>query len=185
MGFCKRVDYMTKNDHLQSYAGLMNTLLSQVSPHTHSCTYNPEHLGAMFECPVKSVVYTVEKLCEVTNKIVTQIKSSNFQHILRVLLIKHYNDFPQRTLHGFLKILTIATSEAIAESQGSLIDALHLRYKNTDSDDRRVQNDLQIRLMAPSPCSTGCYENGKKPLFSKNPPWGDGGGYRKLLQIPI
>ena len=131
----------------------MNTLLSQVSPHTHSCTYNPEHLGAMFECPVKSVVYTVEKLCEVTNKIVTQIKSSNFQHILRVLLIKHYNDFPQRTLHGFLKILTIATSEAIAESQGSLIDALHLRYKNTDSDDRRVQKELQIRLMAPSPCS--------------------------------
>ena len=86
-------------------------------------------------------------------KIVTQIKSSNFQHILRVLLIKHYNDFPQRTLHGFLKILTIATSEAIAESQGSLIDALHLRYKNTDSDDRRVQKELQIRLMAPSPCS--------------------------------
>jgi len=66
---------------------------------------------------------------------------------------QRYNDFPQRTLHGFLKILTIVTSEAIAESHGSLIDALHLRYKNTDSDDRRVQKELQIRLMAPSPCS--------------------------------
>jgi hypothetical protein len=88
---------------------------TQVTPHIHSCTYNPEHLGAIFVCSIKSVVYTVEKFCEVINKIVRDIKSSNFQYILRVLLIKHYNDFPQNTLHGFFKILTIATSEAIAE----------------------------------------------------------------------
>ena len=46
-------------------------------------------------------------------------------------------------------VLTIPSSEAIAETQGSSIDALHLRYKNNDKDDIRLQDELKVRLMGP------------------------------------
>ena len=49
-------------------------------------------------------------------------------------------------------LLAVATSEAIAEAQGSHIDSLHECHCNTDKDDIRLQKELQLKLMGPDPC---------------------------------
>ena len=74
---------------------------------------------------------------------------------LRQILVRPelYNDLPEEMLQGLLRVLCIATSEAIAETHGSMIDNLHLRYCKTDVDDMRVQRELRVKLMAPTPCT--------------------------------
>ena len=41
----------------------------------------------------------------------------------------------------------------IAETHGSSIDQLKLRYCHTDQDYKRLQNELKIQLMGPPPCT--------------------------------
>ena len=57
-------------------------------------------------------------------------------------------------LHGIFRVLVIVTSKVIAKMQkthGSCIEKLHLRCKNSDKDDKRLQKDLNVQLMACTP----------------------------------
>ena len=78
----------------------------------------------------------------------------SFNTALRsVLTDSRYRDLPEKFLAGFVEILAIPVSEAIAETHGSEIDKLKLRYCRTDPDFRRLQNELKIKLMGPPPCT--------------------------------
>ena len=73
--------------------------------------------------------------------------------VLRQILIRSefYGDLPQEFVHGLMQILCLATSEAVAETYGSLINKLHLCYCNTDPDNKCVQRGLKLRLVGPEP----------------------------------
>ncbi len=66
----------------------------------------------------------------------------DFNAFLRVVLTdpEMYLNLPINVFDDLMLILTIPCSEAIAETQGSSIDAL--------------QNELKMRLMGPEPCSS-------------------------------
>ena len=135
----------------------MNTLLAYMSPHKFSTEFNTNIFAALLQMPTKATEIALAKLCSSVTEIVKRAQSEmSFNSALRVLLVdpSHFQNFPCHLLDGFIKILTIPVSEAIAETQGSNIDALHLRYKNTDNDDKRLQKELKVKLMGPEPCSS-------------------------------
>ena len=80
---------------------------------------------------------------------------TSFNKALRCILVNasSYRDFPHKSISGLIDIVVIPVSEAIAETHGSLIDELKLRYCNTDANYNRLQNELKIKLMGPPPCT--------------------------------
>ena len=155
-GFLRRVKSTTENATLISYAGFMNVLLGAVEPHVFSTDYNPDHLAEVMSIPSANIEIAASKLCSF---LTTVVKNHNmpltFNAALRCMLIdpKMYENLPQGVVDGLIVIITIPCSEAIAETQGSSIDHLHLRYNHTDADDKRLQNELKIKLMGPKACS--------------------------------
>lgn len=77
----------------------------------------------------------------------------SFNTALRCVLTdpKSYKDFPEKFQAEFIGIPAIPVSEAIAETLGSEIDKLKLRYCCTDPEYLRLQNELKIKLMGPPP----------------------------------
>ena len=96
----------------------------------------------------------MEKFCKLLVQLPPKSKSG-FNKALRSVLTDPllYRDLPEKTLAGLIDMLVIPVSEAIAETQGSAIDQLKLRYCNTDPDYNRLQNELKIKLMGPPPCT--------------------------------
>ena len=119
-----------------------------------------EVLGKVMQTPARSIDIVVEKMCSFLTQIAKKGTSITFNSALRAMLIEPrcYQNLPAHVIDGLIMILTIPVSEAIAETQGSCIDALHLRYKRTDKDDLRLQNELKVQLMGPEACS----EEGEK-----------------------
>ena len=81
--------------------------------------------------------------------------ASSFQRAIRLYLCDPacYKMVSPKALHGFLRLLVIATSEAIAETHRSQIDTLDRRYNNTDADHKRLQQELKVKIMGPAACT--------------------------------
>ena len=155
-GFQKRMIAVSADVHLIAAQRLLNSLLCQINPHVFPTEYDAEDLRELF-CMENTVLLEVgvkklQKLVFDTSRTLTRKELSP---TLRQILVRPelYNDLPEEMLQGLLRVLCIATSEAIAETHGSMIDNLHLRYCKTDVDDMRVQRELRVKLMAPTPCT--------------------------------
>ena len=163
-GFVRRLSSTLEDDTLRSYAGFLNLLAASISPHTFHTYFNPEVLEKIMNIPARNMNIVTDKMCGYLTSIAKKCKGPkhdlSFNAALRLMLInpKCYENLPTNVVDGLIMVLTIPVSEAIAETQGSSIDALHIRYKNTDKDDTRLQNELRVRLMGPEACS----EQGEK-----------------------
>ena len=153
-GFTKRMAGAIENQRLASYAGFLNVLMGSIVPHTFSITFDPVLIGEILRIPATTVQNYLEKFCKLIGGLPSKCKSS-FNKAIRSVLIDPllYRDLPEKFLAGFIEILAIPVSEAIAETQGSAIDHLKLRYCNTDANYNRLQNELKIKLMGPPPCT--------------------------------
>ena len=152
-GFKRRFSCVMDNKYLVAAQGLLNTLSCQISPHLYETNCNFEDLAVLFGMSEATTEVGVRKLLELVFITSRKLGRKDLPVALRKILVSKdlYSNLPQVMIHGFLKILCIATSEAIAETQGSMIDKLHLRYCNTDIDDNRVQRELKVKLMGPAP----------------------------------
>ena len=138
-GFLRRMSTTTDNSTLKSYAGFLHLLLASVIPHGFYTAFDPDHLAKIMDISARNVENGVSKLCGFLTSVVKKSRISlDFNAALRVILTDPvmYNNLPPNVLDGLIFIITIPCSETIAETQGSSIDALHLRYKHTDPDDR-------------------------------------------------
>ncbi len=139
-----------ENKRLKSYAGFLNALMGSVVPHIFSTEFDPELICEILRTPVSTVHNFLEKFCKLLVGPPPSSKLSFNKALRSVLTNSHlYRDLPEKCVAGFVEILVIPVSEAIAETQGSAIDALKLRYCYTDSDYKRLQNELKIKLMGP------------------------------------
>ena len=143
-----------ENKRLMSYAGFLNVLMGSLVPHTFSIEFDPELICNILRIPVTTVDIYTEKFCKLLVRLPSKSKVS-FNTALRSVLTdsQRYRDLPEKFLAGFVEILAIPVSEAIAETHGSEIDKLKLRYCRTDPEFRRLQNELKIKLMGPPPCT--------------------------------
>lgn len=157
-GLVKRFTSTINNKELESFAGFLNLLWAAVSPHLFCTTFDNDVIAMLFQMPSNCVDIAASKLCSSLTEIAKSRESKHkvdFNSALRWLLVDplYFKDLPCNLLDGLVKIITIPVSEAIAETQGSDIDNLHLRYKHTDKDDTRLQKELKVKLMGPEPCS--------------------------------
>jgi hypothetical protein len=153
-GFIRRMAGTIVNERLRTYAGFLNVLMGSLVPHTFSIEFDPELICNILRIPVTAVDIFTEKFCKLLVELPSKSKVS-FNKALRSVLTdpQLYRDFPEKFLAGFVEILAIPVSEAIAETHGSEIDKLKLMYSRTDPEFKRLQNELKIRLMGPPPCT--------------------------------
>ena len=153
-GFIRRMARTIDDHKLQSYAGFLNTLMGSLVPHTFSIEFNPVIIGEILAIPSGAINSFIQRFCNLLIKLPSKSKTS-FNKALRCILVNasSYRDFPHKSISGLIDIVVIPVSEAIAETHGSLIDELKLRYCNTDANYNRLQNELKIKLMGPPPCT--------------------------------
>ena len=154
----KRISSTIDNTTLQSYAGFLNLLASSISLHSFNTFFDLEIIAKAMNVPQRNVDVAAQTICGFLTNIAKKYKGPEltFNSALRQMLIDSncYENLPTNVVDGLVMTITISCSEAIAETQGSIIDSLHLRYKNTDKDDTSLQNELKVRLMGPEPCTT-------------------------------